>query len=1146
MFRNIQSVSIYERRVLFRSWFFRIFALLALLFLVGINIGFYGNHAGAQWTTRAISANLPYINILFINIAQAVIAVFMASEFLRRDNKLDTTEVIYTRPVSNGEYVVGKTLGIIMLFSLLVIGALIISLVFNLVRMDTTVAWATYLYYPFLITIPTLVYILGLCFFLMILSKSQAVTFVILLGYIGLTLFYFKGTHDGLLDYMAFNLPMVYSDFIGFTGIHKILLHRFAYLFLGIGFIFGTIYFLKRLPQTGKLNSFNLFGFLLFLFLGGFLGYRYYEINRQEHSDRERYLEYNNEYAREPVADIISNDISLTQFERNLVISSELVIRNPSGHRMDTVVLSLNPGFTIDSITTIRGRIEYKTKGQILLVIPEYGLIPGRQIRIVLYYSGTPDETIAVIDIPEEQLEARKAIQVAKIEKKPAIISKDFLLLTQELLWYPIAGTGFNTSRFLPCKPDFVRFTLTVMPGNNLVPVAPGRVEKRGAAYHFYPEVDLSALTLVAGPFIRKDININGTEYNLFLKEGHDFFSNYFSSILDTLPALIAGEKNNYEQGELDLYYPFRRLNLVEVPIQFHAYERPYTQITANLQPEMVLIPEKGAGLASLDFKRYSIWESRFSRGRENERSQEEIETDRFKRFLQTTFFNNDNGIRSMSRGSGGVAFSLIDFQGDYKYTRNPYCLFPLYFNFITAVTSDDYPMFNSMLEVYLKEGFEVLPFQSFSGGLTDTERANLALRHHSVTEILEQQTPAIVSALIEQTASYIILAIKNRIGAVNFDNFLYYYIEDHSFNEIPLEQFARDFRNEFEVDILDYFEILNTDGNIPEFMISEPEYIQSRDEIGDVYLVRFSVSNTGKVKGLVDVTLRLSGMGGFGGGGEASSEKRMYEIEPGTTKEIQIALFEAPRMMTLNTLISGNIPSAYSTFLRSAIVNYNTETGDYERITEKMSRGRAEEEYLVDNEDAGFEYVSVSNESRIKQFIDSRKEKEDEIIYESLNPWTTPAVWTPVAHSALFGATVRSAMVSSGGNGSNLARWKVKLSESGFYDVYAYIPLSAMMNRVPGRRRQENQGEMRESREGFGGRFRSPRSNNQGIEYHYKIITGAGSEDIVFSLSNAEEGWNKIGTFYLPPDTVTIELSNETNGNRVIADAVKWVRKPR
>ena len=185
---NIVSVAIYERKTLFRSWFFRIFSLLTLLILFMMNIAMFGNE-WTHWVHRAVPANLPLINVLYVNVAQAVIAVFLASEFLKRDKKLDTTEVIYARPISNGEYVIGKTLGILILFVGLVLLVLLMALVFNLVIKDTPVVWGAYMFYPLLITIPTLIFILGLSFFMMILFRSQALTFIVLLGYIARTLF---------------------------------------------------------------------------------------------------------------------------------------------------------------------------------------------------------------------------------------------------------------------------------------------------------------------------------------------------------------------------------------------------------------------------------------------------------------------------------------------------------------------------------------------------------------------------------------------------------------------------------------------------------------------------------------------------------------------------------------------------------------------------------------------------------------------------------------------------------------------------------------------------------------------------------------------------------------------------------------------
>ena len=119
-------------------------------------------------------------------------------------------------------------------------------------------------------------------------------------------------------------------------------------------------------------------------------------------------------------------------------------------------------------------------------------------------------------------------------------------------------------------------------------------------------------------------------------------------------------------------------------------------------------------------------------------------------------------------------------------------------------------------------------------------------------------------------------------------------------------------------------------------FKISTPEFIQTRDDIGDVYLVKYRISNVGDSKGLVDVNFRIMGQGGFGGGGGGmTEEKRLHEVDPGETREIQVALYDRPMMMTVNTLISGNIPSSYNQFLRSATEVERANMDEYERITE-------------------------------------------------------------------------------------------------------------------------------------------------------------------------------------------------------------------
>ena len=106
---NIQSVAKYESKLLIRSWFFRVFTVLAVGIIAFLNFQlFVSEEMGGLWIATSIPSNIPYLILLLLNTGQAVIAIFLASDFLKRDKKLDTSEVFYVRPLSNAEYVIGK------------------------------------------------------------------------------------------------------------------------------------------------------------------------------------------------------------------------------------------------------------------------------------------------------------------------------------------------------------------------------------------------------------------------------------------------------------------------------------------------------------------------------------------------------------------------------------------------------------------------------------------------------------------------------------------------------------------------------------------------------------------------------------------------------------------------------------------------------------------------------------------------------------------------------------------------------------------------------------------------------------------------------------------------------------------------------
>jgi hypothetical protein len=223
----------YEMTTLFRGWFFRIFAGLMITIFIIYDIIFFSTAINVPRLFYGLSASTAYANMMMLNLAQIAVIVFLATDLFKRDKRTNTTEVFYIRPMTNGAYIIGKTLGILAVFALLNFFVLclggVIHFVFGDVNFNGTAYFLNYLLLPF----PAFIFILGLSIFLMHLIKNQAVVVLLLLGYFAAVLFYLRDQWHYIFDFVAINLPMFYSDFVGIANLEII-------CFIGI-----TIYFIN-------------------------------------------------------------------------------------------------------------------------------------------------------------------------------------------------------------------------------------------------------------------------------------------------------------------------------------------------------------------------------------------------------------------------------------------------------------------------------------------------------------------------------------------------------------------------------------------------------------------------------------------------------------------------------------------------------------------------------------------------------------------------------------------------------------------------------------------------------------------------------------------------------------------------------------
>ncbi|HWR99789.1 MAG TPA: hypothetical protein VN249_04190, partial [Prolixibacteraceae bacterium] len=529
---NIIAVAKYESITLFRSWFFRIFSILSLVFVFFYNFATQTAVGFPNGDIIAIPALIPFTNLYIINLAQAVIAVFLASEFLKQDKKLDTTEVVYMRSITNADYVIGKTLGNIWVFVVLNAVALGMVAIFNLASPYTRFTILPYLYYFLLISLPTLIFILGFSFFLMSIIKNQAVTFLVLLGYIAATVFYLQNKFHYIFDYMAFKLPMTWSEVVGFGSLKEILVHRGIYLFLGLGFICLTILLLKRLSQSRFIKEVVIAFSVIFLGIGVFLGFIYINNINSEENHRKEMVALNDRLASMKVVQVQSYDIELEHHGEQISATAAMNLKNTDKEPLTEFVLTLNPGLEVEKV--VGG--QFTRELQILKIQPPQPLQPGDSMQISVQYKGKIDESFCYLDQTPLQLEKWKESWFGVTDKKHAFITPEYILLTPETRWYPVPGISYGSKGLNWLTTQFSRYRLKVTAPKELTVLSQGKkTEVTAGSALFEPEQPLTQISLAAGKYQTRSITIDKVDYSLSFFKGHNTFDEYFKVLTDSI-----------------------------------------------------------------------------------------------------------------------------------------------------------------------------------------------------------------------------------------------------------------------------------------------------------------------------------------------------------------------------------------------------------------------------------------------------------------------------------------------------------------------------------------------------------------------------------------------------------------------------------
>jgi ABC-type transport system involved in multi-copper enzyme maturation permease subunit len=1113
----LKTIAGYEMRTLLRSWFFRIFAALAIFSLGIYNFAIFIDSSGVPWIFRALPAAIPYANLIILNLGQAIVAIFLASEFLKQDKKNDTVEVIYARSMTNTEYILGKTLGILIVFFVLNMILLLIGIGFSFMSKDSSHLTIEYLIYPFLISLPTLVFIIGLSFLLMVTIKNQAVTFILLLGYVALSVFYLNSQSYHLFDFIAYNVPMMHSTISGFGHFNEILIHRGIYFFLGLGLIFFTVFKLARLPQARKFQSLPLYISCAFLSVGLFLMYQFIRIKEDKLEMQKTMISINNFYSDYPKAKVDSCDLKLKHLGKEIEVTCSLRISNPTNSRLDTLIFSLNPSLEIRSLRFDGENARYDRKLQVIKISLSKALKAGESMDLEFRYRGEIDENVHFLDRNFANYNENFRGQIYPFRKHYAYLQDNFVCLTSESLWYPVSGVGFASKKPDVCLHDFTNYTLEVNTSEKLMALSQGAMlNPSKGKYFFKPEYPLTKLSLLIGDYRKISVEVDSVEYGIYVREGNQYFIEHFKELKDSLPLLIRELRNEYE-AFIGFRYPFKRFIFAEVPVEYAMDKHNWSVASEAVQPEMIFINEKAIFLNESDFKRRKNREEKMMKGDNEEVLPDELEARIFKTFMRNNFMANPDQW---------FQFRMID--------RNTLSIFPEFFTYSVQLRSDKWPILNTALEAYIKER-NVSSFSEkwwWFQDIDKTDKINIEMKQASLSDLIKRGVSKIedidedegegglsLNELIMAKGNHLFSLFKARYGEQKFNQVLDAFIEKNKHQSFSFEELDSMFSQSFGLSIQNEVNEWYNTTRLPGFLIKDLETYRVKENEYTKYQLRFKVSNPEPVDGLLTVYVEMGDQENSRGRDKVNQadvdfSKNIY-LPANTSKEIGLVFPTEPARMRIYTHISQNLPNNIIYDFGSFEELRRTEAIDSVKNTLFFKNLDLPDEFIVDNEDSGFEIIQASNESYLKSIIKKIRKNQERYPYSKIRTWGPPGTWESVLESGFYGKYIRSARYTKSGDGKRLAIWHANLEKSGNYDIYCHVL------------RITNEWQRRKER----------------LNYNFRIYHDGGSDEVKLFDEDIESGWIYLGTFFISPSNAKVELNNKSSGNMIIADAIKWVK---
>lgn len=1099
IFHNVWGVARYERKMLLRTTKFRILGGLGMSIPVLLGVGFAIAEANGAELPVGIDSYVPFLVYSFL---QTIVIAFIVGDFRSADEQAHIYEVVAGRPISIAELVAGKYLGIVSALVFLSLGVLLLTLSIQAAKISMTgnpFIIEPYIGYLVFMNLPALIFMSSVTFFLGALLRRQAAVALIVIGYLLAVILFLGKRYNGIYDFGGFFSPLYYSDLIGLADITQVGLQRLFYVVLGIGFFGFSIDRYPRLAHSMIARWFGrgcaLTGFGLAVGL-----YFFMDAETQDgKAYRESLLEQQEAVANIPIAEITHYDLAVRLLgEAPLAASGTITLKNPHEGPLDTLILSLNPGFKIQSLTRgDGGAIAWERMGSVIRVVPANSLQSDRELNLTLTYAG--DINTDGFDLKREKArpKLRKREGPFGIFNKGSLtawIRDNSIFLPPRSRWYPVTGVDYGYEDTRAVSFSTANLQITYPQGFEVITQGQiGKTDTLGTQVtrQWVVEKPVPVLSLNAGEYRVYRATIHDVECALYAHPSHlrpvRFFEGAEEEILRALEQIL-----DAMEQESGMKYPYSSLSLVEIPFHVQWYYEGWEEKGGLTQPGVLMIEEDVFMRQQFtrDFKRYQ------ERSRGN-REPKDIKKDLLVRAVFSTFFSREGN--SGRQGQPGGLF------------RSPVVQLWAYEK---QFVGDHHALLKKGMPLYLQNDLSTNMTSAFyssqrrgggggdrgrggpggPGGRGGSSRGSSAgwdtlvakMQRKSFADLNPEKQAGLYRQVLDAKGPALFQMMESFLGEETFRTVLDDIDHNHKYENIDFSTFERaavgDTTESEESQKLQRLVndwIFSTE--IPGYTLTRVKALKMDDGFGMVvYQLILRIKNSEPGRGYVQITAT----------GRGDEALKGVEIEGGQEIEVSMVLWEQPFRVMVEPFFARNRRPLMSPVRVPEDV---TEGFPVAYVKDVTGEDSGPVEIIVDNDDDGFS-MPVRRATRY------------------FRPGLKGGNWREQGMPMAFGRFETNFRMKPPGDGAQPAVWTAQIPRDGEFDVGFYFLDPAMARR-----------------------FRI------GSTFILTIFHGGKADTLEMERDQMKAGWNYLGRYkFAEGEEAVVELSDRAEG-RLYADAVRW-----